>query len=314
MPLLSSGVAASPVVPAPVRLGPKLMGVTYVDPDGAAWDWMDIDGVFCTAMSGIGTPTPALGTLGLPSGGAIPQSYIPQQRAITVGLFASQPDQAAFLALQDRLARALWTVRAGQPAPGTLSLQRPDGTVRQLDVYVTAGADQADDDATKSGLTWTTFALTLTALDPYWRDSDPTTLTYAESTAAGIPPMPPIDLAPATVLGATAVDNSGDADAWPVWTITGPGTPVISNLTTGRVWSLKQALISTDVWTVNTAPDGQASVTDQDGNSQWAALAQSAPRDLWPLVPGTNRLDLALAGAEVGSKIQLSYTRRWLRA
>lgn len=315
MPLLASGITTTPPVkPPPVDLGPHLMGVTYVDPDGVAWDWMDVDEVFCTAMAGLGTPTPTMATRSLPSGGAIPQSYLPQPRAVVVGLFASQDLQPDFLALQDRIARALWTVRGGKPAPGTLILHRPDGSARQLDVFHTAGGDQADDDGTKSGLTWTTYALTFTATDPFWRDAEPTVLTFEESTAVGIPPMPPIDLAPATVLGNTTVNVGGDTDTYPVWTIHGPGTPTMTNTTTGRVWSLKTPLISTDVWTIDTAPDGQASVIDQDGNSQWGALASSAPRDLWPLVPGTNQLDLALAGAEAGSKIELSYTRRWLRA
>lgn len=315
MPLLSNGIGGGPpVVPPVVDLGPSLMGVTYVDPDGGVWDWMEVDEVFCTAMAGLGTPTPAMATLGLPSGGAIPQSYQGQARAVTVGLFASQVLQDDFLALQDKIARALWTVRGGTPAPGTLILHRPDGSARQLDVFHTAGGDQADDDGTKSGLTWTTYALTLTALDPYWRDADPTVLTFTESTAVGIPPLPPIDLAPATVLGDTTINVLGDAETYPTWTITGPGTPTISNLSTGRTWSLKTPLISTDVWTIDTSPDGRASVTDQDGVSRWGALASAPPRDLWPLTPGINHLDLELAGAEAGSSIRLSYTSRWLRA
>lgn len=315
MPLLANAAGGPPVVVPPVvNLGPKLLGLTWVDPDGTAWNWMDRRQVFATNVAGLGTPTPAMSTLGLPSGGVIVQNYLPQPRTITVGLFAYNDDQAAWLALLDRISVSLWTVRSGEPAPGTLIVHHPDGSARQIDAFVTAGNDQSNDDNSKSGLTWSTWALTLTCPDPYWRDAEVTTLTFEESTAVGIPPMPPVDLAPATVLGNTTVTNTGDADAYPIWTIHGPGTPTMTNTTTGRVWSLKSPLISTDVWTIDTSPDGRASVTDQDGISQWAALAQSAPRDLWPLVPGVNKLDLALAGAEAGSKIELSYTPRRLRA
>lgn len=314
MPLLANGIGAPPVIPPVVNLGPQLLGVTWIDPDGASWDWMDRHQMFATAVAGLGTPTPAMATLGLPSGGALVQNYLPQPRTVTVGLFAYDDDQVAWLDLLDRISASLWTVRGGKPTPGTLIIAHPDGTARQIDAFVTAGNDQADDDNTKSGLTWSTWALTLTCPDPYWRDADTTTLSFAESTSAGIPPMPPVDLAPATVLGNTTVTNTGDADAYPIWKITGPGTPTMTNTTTGRVWSLKSPLISTDVWTIDTSPDGRASVIDQDGTSQWAALAASPPRDLWPLVRGVNKLDLALAGAEVGSKIELSYTPRRLRA
>lgn len=300
--------------------GPRLpeavpLGLTYIDPDGLAWAWGDpSQNVFATACAGISSPPVSLTSIGMPTGGALAQSYRAAVRSIIVGLrMYHDTDQLAFLALQDKLARSLWTVRGGSPAPGTLVVARPDGTSRQVGVYCNAGADQGDDDATKSGLTWSTYTITLQALDPFFEDGDATELSFGTSTAPGVPPMPPIQLAPATLLGDNEVTNSGDADSYPVWTITGPGQPTLTNHTTGRSFGLSATLGSGEVVVVDTRPTLQSAV-DQDGDDRWGDLVKSSPRDLWPLVPGTNSLNLSMSGSGAGSKIVLSYTRRWLRA
>ena len=193
-------------------------------------------------------------------------------------------------------------------------MQRPDGSARQIPVYCTVGPDQPDDDITKSGRLHSLFTLTFQAPDPMWVDADPTLIEFAAvPSGAGVPPMPPVILAPSTVLGITTVTNSGDADAYPVWTIYGPGTPTLTNTTTGRAFGLSSAIGSGDWVTVDTRPLMQSAV-DQAGANQWADLVESDPRDLWSLVPGDNDLNLALAGSGTGSRIVLSYTRRWLRS
>jgi phage-related protein len=125
--------------------------------------------------------------------------------------------------------------------------------------------------------------------------------------------MPPIVLAPATLLGENTVVNSGDADAYPVWTIHGPGQPTITNQTTGRSFGLNVTLSSDEVVVVDTRPTFQSAI-DQDNNDRWNDLLKSSPRDLWSLAPGTNDLSLSLTGSDAESKIVLSYTRRWLRS
>lgn len=299
---------------APVVLHPVPLGLTYVDPDGLAWRLSDRDGgVVATACAGIAGPQPSLTSTGLPSGGSVAQFYRATSRPIVIGVFVEAATQNDFLALMDRWSRALWNERLGEPAPGTLVVARPDGTSRQIPVICTDGADQSDDDRSKSGLTWSTFALTFQALDPLWSDADPTDLLFAVYSAAGVPPMPPIELAPPTLLGQTTVYNTGDADSYPVWTITGPGQPTLANETTGRSFGLDVSLGSGEVVTVDTRPTMQSAV---DGTSadRWSDLVKSSPRDLWPLVPGRNDLNLDLTGSGVGSKVVLSFTRRWLRA
>jgi hypothetical protein len=315
VPLLRTPGAAGPGT-GHISSLPVPLGLTYTDPDGSLWAWSDVTGqVIATNVQGLGSPPPSLTALALPSGGALAQSYMGAIRAIVVGLLVVDDNQAAFIGAMDRLTRALWTERAGNPSPGTFAVQRPGGSSRQISVLTTSGPDRPDESRDSAGLTWCSFAVTFRALDPYWEDADTTTLEFqAAPPGAGVPPMPPVILSPGTVLGETLVTNTGDADAWPVWEITGPGTPTITNTTTGRSWGLDVSLGMGEIVTVTTGTDGNASAVDDTDADRWGDLVKSSPRDLWSLVPGDNQLDLALSGSGTGSKIRMTYRRRWLAA
>jgi hypothetical protein len=310
MPVLTR--QATTTVPLPVH--PVPLGLTYTDPDGTVWPLGNRrGGVQATACSGISGPPPSLTSAALPGGGAVPLSYRTGARTIILGMHISGTTQDEFLARQDAWARAIWNERNGDPAAGVFAVTRPDGSARQIEVFHTAGGDQADDDPSKSGLLWSTYTLTFSATDPLWADSTPITLTFGSFSATGVPPMPPIVLAPATLLGDTTVVNEGDAVSYPVWTITGPGQPTLTNNTTGRSFGLGVTLSDGETVTINTRPT-MASAVDGTGADRWGDLLKSSPRDLWPLAPGLNSLSLLMDGSGDGSQVQLSYTRRWLRS
>lgn len=292
--------------------------VTYVDPDGTEWAWSNPQtGCVVTGVTGIGSPPAALSDIALGGGGSLAQSYSAAKRSIVVGLHAfDEESQEGLLDLVDRLAFALWTERAGLPAAGTLRFARPGGRSRQIDVYCTSGPEQTDTDSTRDAYQWSTnYGLTFeSALDPLFQDAQAVgPIEFAAPpVSGGVPPLPPVLLTPSSTLGETTVTNTGNGDAYPVWTITGPGTPTLTNVTTGREFSLV-ALTAGEVITVDTRPTLQSAV-DQLGVDRWGDLVKTSPRDLWTLVPGTNQLNLALSGADAGSKISMVYHRRWLRA
>lgn len=314
MPLIALPAEYVPPPPAEV-IAPRPLSISYLDPDGTTWNFDDDGtGIFATAVAGIGSPPVAFTSLPLPAGGALAQLLTPQIRSIVVGLYLYDDwDQDAFLALRDRLTRALWTIRAGQPAPGTLTVSRPDGSSRSISVLCTDGPSMVTDDASKSGLTWTSMVVTFQAVDPFWADADETVLPFTSGTAAGVPPMPPTALNSASLLGLTTVTNDGDADAYPIWSITGPGTPTITNNTTGLAWGLGVALGPTETLTVDTRPTLQSAV-DGVGANRWGDLTASNPRSLWWLVPGDNDVNLQMAGSTSNTSVTLTYVRRWLRA
>lgn len=291
------------------------LSLIYTDPDGVLWPWSDpSNGFTVTGVTGIGSAPAAPQTLQLPTGDLLVQTVTPAARQIVVGLYVEAGTQAALLDVIDRLAVALSNDRAGLPAPGMLTVRRPDGTARQVEVICTSGSDQPDATSNDGYRYWTSYGLTFQPLSPYFEDAEPLTASWQLATAgAGVPPMPPVLLSGATVFGATSIDNPGDADAWPVWTIAGPGTASLGNTTTGRSFSLSAALGGGEVITVDTRP-GHVSATDGVGADRWGDLVAASPRDLWQLVPGMNALDLALTGATTASSIGLSFRPRRRRA
>lgn len=300
--------------PPPVAI-PAPISVSYTDPDGVLWPWPDpAAGMAVTSVTGIGSAPAAPQTLTLPTGDVLVQTVAPAARQIVVGLYVEAATQAGLLDVIDRLAVALSNDRAGLPAPGTLIFSRPDGTARQVEVICTSGADQPDEGASDGFRYWTTYGLTFQPLSPYFEDVNPIIATWQLTAAGtGVPPMPPVLLSAATVLGVTSISNPGDADAWPVWTITGPGTPTLQNTSTGLSFGLSAALGSGEAVTVDTRP-GKVSATDGLGADRWGDLVAASPRDLWQLVPGTNGLDLSISGATPASGISLSFRPRHRRA
>ena len=319
MPLVTHAPGHGGGAPSPAAGERSPLRVTYIDPDGTSWTWSNpLTGCVVTGVTGIGSPPASLSDTALPGGGSLAQAYSAAKRQIVIGLHVfDEESQAGLLDLVDRLAFALWTERAGLPTPGTLRFARPSGTARQIEVFCTSGPEQADIDATRNGYQWSTsYGLTFeSALDPFFQDANPVgPLVFgAPPASGGVPPMPPVLLTPSSTLGTSTVRNTGNGEAYPVWTITGPGVPTLTNVTTQREFSLDVTLESDEVITVDTRPTLQ-SATDQDGIDRWGDLVKSSPRDLWTLIPGTNVLNLALASSGAGSKIEMVYHRRWLRA
>lgn len=324
MPLVTTRVTSPgpPVTPPPVTppAGTRHpLSVTYVDPDGVEWHFSDpASQVRVLSVTGIGGPPAAYTSTGLSGGGSLAQSYNPAKRNIVVGLHVyDDVSQDGLLDLLDRLTFALWTERAGLPSPGRLVFARPNGTSRQIEVYVTSGNEQTDTDSTADAYQRDTGnALTFeSGLDPLFSDTDPVgpLVFAAPPVSGGVPPMPPVLLSPSSTLGSTTVTNTGNGEGYPIWTVTGPGTPTLTNVTTGREWSLATALSSGETVTVDTRPTLQSAV-DQDGVDRWGDLVKTSPRDLWTLIPGANLLNLEITSAGAGSQITMLYHRRWLRA
>lgn len=289
--------------------------ITYIDPDGGSWYLTDLllsKGYICTGIAGVSGIPVSFSSIPMLNGGALPQLYIPQPGAVALGLFAqSQGDINAYMDLLDSIAYAFFNQRNNQPVPGYLQIQRQDGSSRQLVVYTVDGTSIPTDE----GVDWSTYAIGLQALDPFWYDTTPQSKTYVLSgLAAGILPLLPIALGSSTVFGADTITNDGGAEAYPVWTIVGPGLPTIRNITTGRQFSFNTALTAGQIVQVNTKPSQQSAIDVNAGTSVWSEIIQQSPRDLWSLARGDNQIFITMGGSGSGSSVNLSWTRRWLRA
>ncbi|MEU6033968.1 hypothetical protein ABZ801_01015 [Actinomadura sp. NPDC047616] len=318
MPLLSGAWEPQPPgsVPAPDP-GPQPLKITYTDPDGNVWDWSDpTTGCVITHVSGLGSPPATVTSTSLPGGGALPSDYMPAQRQLVIGLDVALEPQDRFLELLDQLHRALWTERYGQPAPGKITVARPDGTARTLSVLCTSGPEQTDTDAARNAYTTSTvYALTfVSTTDPMFTDQTPTRLLFQTNVDnSGVPPLPPVRLRALRGFETQTITNPGSGDAYPVWVIDGPGRPVLTNQTTGRTLSLATPLVEGERVTIDTRP-GQQQVIDSQGRDRWSDLVKTTPRDLWSLPAGDTEVTVRMDGAGASSKIELSFLPRWLRA
>lgn len=157
--------------------------------------------------------------------------------------------------------------------------------------------------------------VTLEADDPYWYDIGE---IFASWTLGGAIPkwfdpgtskaILPIQLAASSVVGRQILDNDGEVDAWPRWTISGPGSAIsVQNNTTGRVFTWSQTLGDEDQLVIDTFPG----VKTVELNGDWAFGALTK-YDLWPLVKGPNDVTVTVADATTDSRVDVSFRRGWL--
>lgn len=296
---------------------PTPLQIDYIDPDGFDWNLSDLtmsNGYVCTGITGIEGLAVSLQTVPLLDGTASASLFLPQPGTITIGMLVGMPSSQLendYYKLLDRVSRAFFHRRNEQPKPGWIQIQRPDGTSRQIAVYATAGSNSPEVGINDMSV----FSFTMQTLDPYWQDLVASSLLYKLNTASGILPLLPIQFAGASVIGASTVTNTGGAQAWPVWTITGPGTPTIQNLTTGRQWSLNTSIPAGNVVQVVTKPGQQVAVNMTTSANIWDQLVLGGTlSNLWALMSGVNQISITMAGSTANTSIGLSWVNRWNRA
>ena len=149
------------------------------------------------------------------------------------------------------------------------------------------------------------------ATDPYWYDTADIVNTYVSGgTPPAFFPFFPLRLSSSSVFASPVVVNDGDVEAWPVWTIVGPGSAIVlRNLTVGSVLSLPVTLGVDEAVTIDTRP-GVKTVRNSSGLSLFGSLTWDSA--LAALVKGPNTLALEMSGATPASSIMLSYRRRFL--
>lgn len=300
-------------LPAP----PTPLQIDYIDPDGFDWNLSDLsmeNGYVCTGITGIEGLNSSLQSIPMLDGTAVASLYLPQPGTIVIGMLVGMPasqEENDYYSLLDRVARAFFHRRNEIPKPGYIHIQRPDGTSRQIAVYTTAGPNSPE-----VGLNdFSVFSFTLQTLDPYWQDLTPNQATFTVSSAGGILPLLPIALAGSAIGANITVINNGNSQSWPVWTITGPGTPTIKNVTSGRTWALNTSIPSGHVIQIVTKPGQQMAVDTTLSTNIWDQLVLGGTlSNLWSLMSGNNIINIAVAGATSSTSVGLQWTNSWARA
>ncbi|MFI5974810.1 phage distal tail protein [Streptomyces sp. NPDC051452] len=229
-----------------------------------------------------------------------------QAREVFLPVAFFDTDRAAFMARKRSFIRTLNPYLG----LGTLTLTEADGSYRTIEAHYVSGFE-GDTGQDSSGLHWQTVGLTFSCPSPYWL-GESVQLEFGAGATGNFFPVLPVVVRDSQVLGATVIDNPGDASAFPVWMIHGPATSVvISNDTTGLSFSVTASLGSSDVLVVDTRERVQTAVLNGTTN-WWPNLA--ADSDLWSLQPGLNNVSLTLVGTNSSTTVQLDYQPRYLTA
>jgi phage-related protein len=225
----------------------------------------------------------------------------------TLKITIAAADEPSLRTAQRQLVYAMDPTRG----EGTIRVQSPIGDMREIRCYCTSGLGM-DEKPGSSGPDMQQASVTFRAYDPYWRDSLDDIRTFTIGPAPSFFPFFPLRLTSSQIAANATVTNGGDVEAWPVWTITGPGSGIVlRNLTTGAnlIFSTT-ALGSWESIVIDTRP-GIKTVTKQDGTNLFPDLDVTSA--LWSLQAGPNATRLEMSGAIPGSSaLQLKLRRRYL--
>ncbi|WP_067967542.1 phage tail family protein [Nocardiopsis trehalosi] len=307
--------------PPPPRVWPKVptpppKRIVWVGPDGAEFGLSDGDPyTSTTGRSGFGVVRPDHTVDRTMSGTALMRAIRVTPRVMRVPLVVAGRDPAAYLASWRALAASVRHQHGGQVQPGRIRVELPDGSWRQIDAYYQDGLGVAED--VLDDLVWSRQdhpSLEFYAPDPHFYGPAVEQAWRIQVGGRRFYPLYPIRVNPSQLGGTATFVNHGDADAYPVWTVTGPGTPLVTNLDTGESWGFSEPLADGDVVTVDCrppdiAPDTGLTAVDQDGVDWWGRFAGWP--ELFRLQPGETRLQITMTGADAASQVALSYAPRY---
>ncbi|MER6601199.1 phage distal tail protein [Streptomyces parvus] len=230
-----------------------------------------------------------------------------QGKTISIPIaFWANDSRAAYLARRRTFIRSL-NPKRGQ---GTLTLTQPDGDARSIGVRYQDGME-GDESLDTAGRRWCIGVITFVAPSPYWTGGEVTT-EWKNGVSGDFFPVLPLVVGDSQVLGAVTVDNDGDDDAFPVWTIKGPATTVtLTNTTTGQTLVLTRTITGADTIVIDTRERRQTALLNGVTNL-WPDLSDASA--LWPLATGVNDLTLTVAGSTTDTSVRMTYQPRYLAA
>lgn len=247
-----------------------------------------------------------------PDGGGWVTAAVPQMRTITLPL-AFDTATPGLTRLLLRVVQALFDPTLG---PGRLRAATPGGDTRDIYAWY-AGGLEGDEALTDPGLTEYRAAVKFRC-DMAWLDASDTSISWrVDEAPGGFFPFLPLRLASSEIFASAPVTTNGSFDTQPLWTVTGPASSVTCrNLTTGRVWSWGGTLTAGEVLVVDTRrrPDTNTpKAVLVNGDNAFGDL-DGADHDLWPLVPGSNLVQVELTGATAATEVAMRWRNRWLGA
>jgi len=192
---------------------------------------------------------------------------------------------------------------------GTLTVVDGRWPGRQLRCAYDSGLDELEEVRPNVN----TGTLLFRAAWPYWQDASEQIRQVQQGTAlATWFPFLPLVLGASSAFAEFTVTNEGDAPAYPVVTIRGPGTnPVVRNVTTDQAFTVNAVLGVGDLLTIDARPGVKTVILN--GANAYPSLTVDS--ELWPLIGGGNRVSVGMSGTDAtNSAVTFTWRQAWLAA
>lgn len=284
----------------------------WIDPDGVATNltisW-DIDGRFMPPVTYSNDKLPAY------DGETVRHVRFEARPVKITGYLQANCVSADPIA--DVYAQLVSLVTAMNPkrGMGTLRVTNAAGQQRDLHCYYQSGLELPEKFGDTALRRAHKITLTLMAFDPYWYATGITQLTFNATPAVAFFPFFPLRLTSSQIVVSSFVTNGG-AEAWPVWTIYGPGSSILlSNLDTGEKIDLSNgtglAIAGGDYIVIDTTPGVKTITRASTGENLWPYMTPDST--LWPIPANGAYVELQMGGTTTGvSVLKLTYTTRYL--
>ncbi len=233
------------------------------------------------------------------------QAISAEANRISLGLLVQASSVAQLRQRRRQLVHAM-RPKAGR---GRLTVVTEEGERRSIACYLEGGLEGDESEDTTMPGRWWRVVLKLYAPDPWW-EGDERTIDYGLAAPVAFFPLFPVKLSASQVQGEFTVDLSDcDTEAYPLWTVTGPGTSlVLENVSQGRAIEVTVTLAAGQQLIIDTRP-GYQSVRRDDGTNLLPNVTSDPA--LWGLDPAVNLLSIQLAGATADSRIVGTYAPRY---
>ena len=183
----------------------------------------------------------------------------------------------------------------------------PDGARVYTKIHYSGGLDpQYGPGGDTQGQGLCRIVLTLVAPGPYWTDERPVqyAVTAQNQGRSIIPNLAELRVSSSQALGTLAVANPGDVDAYPVWTIRGPGNGFTASLGTLGIVYLESIAVGETITIDAVRKTATSSLT----GDAYTAL-DIAPK-FFAIPPGSSNVDVLVENSSADTLVTMYFNPR----
>lgn len=259
------------------------------------------DYVLGTGLTGFGIPATVVRIEDSAGDGGVWRFSKRGVRELDLPIVILGTDRADVQTKLRRLARLLQDRRGATKVKASFS----DGSSVYLFAHYVGGAEtQYGEDA---GGTYCRWVVSMRAPKPFWQTGEDTTFSIGSvPTGRGLlPQLTKLKLTSSETLGTVTVNNEGDVETYPVWTLRGALDYV--EITDGsNTFRYNAPIPAGTTITINTEA---GTVVDDSGANKYANMA-TAPK-FFTLQPGTSTITVKATGATSASLIGCYFAPRY---